>query len=119
MEATLEHLAWLLYPKVAHYTFTKAAYRIVKGTLTSNGMTLRNSHVLLNCLWLAVALIWPCLPILHARIALLVNIYSILVFGTDAQILKVKETEEDLASLPSFGLSMVALLALAWQSSNL
>eukprot|EP00971_Amphidinium_carterae_P058668 1160231-Amphidinium_carterae.1 len=30
MEATLEHLVWLLYPKVAHLAFTIAAFQIVK-----------------------------------------------------------------------------------------
>eukprot|EP00971_Amphidinium_carterae_P047328 932621-Amphidinium_carterae.1 len=42
MEATLERLVWLLYPKFAHYTFTIAALRIVKGMFrgNGNGMTL-------------------------------------------------------------------------------
>eukprot|EP00971_Amphidinium_carterae_P147555 2924238-Amphidinium_carterae.1 len=40
MDAALEHLAWLLYPKFAHYTFTLAAFRIVKGRLRGGGMTL-------------------------------------------------------------------------------
>eukprot|EP00971_Amphidinium_carterae_P048215 949668-Amphidinium_carterae.1 len=30
MEATFEHLVWLLYPKFAHYTFTIAAFRVMK-----------------------------------------------------------------------------------------
>eukprot|EP00971_Amphidinium_carterae_P257876 5118716-Amphidinium_carterae.1 len=73
---------------------------------------------------------------------MLANIYSILLFGTDFQVLDVKETEDHGASLPSFsfilgvkaketedeehrpslprfGFSTVALLALALQSSNL
>eukprot|EP00971_Amphidinium_carterae_P082872 1639538-Amphidinium_carterae.1 len=85
MEATLEHLVWLLYPKFAHYTFTVAAFRIVKGRLrgNGNGMTLADSHVLLKFLWLVVTLFGPCLPILHALIAFIANIYSILLFGTD------------------------------------
>eukprot|EP00971_Amphidinium_carterae_P115932 2296293-Amphidinium_carterae.1 len=75
MEATLEHLMWLLYPKFAHYTFTIPAFRIVKGraTGTGNGMTLTDSHVLLNFLWLVVTLFGPCLPILNCLIALLAN----------------------------------------------
>eukprot|EP00971_Amphidinium_carterae_P132449 2623270-Amphidinium_carterae.1 len=54
MEATLEHLVWLLYPKFAHYTFTIAAFRILKGRLRGNGhgMKLNSSHVLLKLLWL-------------------------------------------------------------------
>eukprot|EP00971_Amphidinium_carterae_P216840 4304339-Amphidinium_carterae.1 len=69
----LEHLVWLLYPKFAHYTFTIASFRIVKGRLagTGNGMTLNDSHVLLKFLWHVVTLFGPCLPILHALIALL------------------------------------------------
>eukprot|EP00971_Amphidinium_carterae_P012382 243586-Amphidinium_carterae.1 len=83
------------------------------------GMTLQATYALLKLSWLVVTLFGPCLPILHALIALLVNIYSILLFHTDAHVLDVKCTEEQRASLPSFGFSMVALLALALQSSNL
>eukprot|EP00971_Amphidinium_carterae_P067804 1342730-Amphidinium_carterae.1 len=121
MEATLEHLVWLLYPKFAHYTFTIAAFRIVKGRLAGNGngMALKDSNVLLKYLWLVVTLFGPCLPILHALIVLLSHIYSILLFGTNKQFLYVKETGARVASLPSFGFSTVALLALALQSSNL
>eukprot|EP00971_Amphidinium_carterae_P326439 6457223-Amphidinium_carterae.1 len=87
MESTLEHLAWLLYPKFAHYTFTLAAFRIAKGRQAGNGngMTLVDAHVLLKLSWLVVTLFGPCLPILHALIAMLANIYSILLFGTDTQ----------------------------------
>eukprot|EP00971_Amphidinium_carterae_P313894 6238714-Amphidinium_carterae.1 len=129
MEATLEHLVWLLYPKFAHYAFTIAAYRIVRGRLRGNSMSLAGSHVLLKFLWLVVTLFGPCLPILHALIALTATIYSVLLFGTDAQVLDVKEGEEQLldvtetpehmASMPRFGFSTAALLALALQSSNL
>eukprot|EP00971_Amphidinium_carterae_P276215 5481370-Amphidinium_carterae.1 len=54
MEAGVEHLVWLLYPKFVHYTFTIAAFRIVKGRLrgNGNGMKLQDSHVLLKFLWL-------------------------------------------------------------------
>eukprot|EP00971_Amphidinium_carterae_P034862 686348-Amphidinium_carterae.1 len=98
-----------------------AAYRIVKSrfTGTGKGMTLTNSHALLKLLWLVVTLFGPCLPILHALIALLANIYSFLLFGTDTQFLYVRGTSTQNASLPSFGFSAVALLALAMQSSNL
>eukprot|EP00971_Amphidinium_carterae_P020923 412894-Amphidinium_carterae.1 len=106
-------------------------------------MTLQASYVLLKILWLVVTVFGPCLPILNTLIALLANIYSILLFGTDFEVfevLDVKETEEHAASLPrfgfildvkeiddeehgaslpSFGLSTVASLALALQSSNL
>eukprot|EP00971_Amphidinium_carterae_P252137 5006127-Amphidinium_carterae.1 len=102
-----------------------AAFRIVKGmyAATGNGMTLTESHVLLKVLWLVVTLFGPCLPLLHALIALLANSYSFLLFGTDTQFLYVKETPAHVphvvASLPSFGFSTVALFALALQSSNL
>eukprot|EP00971_Amphidinium_carterae_P208436 4135541-Amphidinium_carterae.1 len=66
----------------------------MKGRLTGNGMKLQASYVLLKLLWLVVTLFGPCLPILNALIALLANVYSILLFGTNAQILDVKETEE-------------------------
>eukprot|EP00971_Amphidinium_carterae_P057774 1142647-Amphidinium_carterae.1 len=131
MEAALEHLESLLYPKFAHYTFTIAAFRIVKARVSrdGNGMTLEDSYVLLKFLWLVVTLFGPCLPILHTLIALLANIYSILLFGTCMQFLYVKGTPAHAASkmqptpahvssLPSFGFSTVALLALALQSSN-
>eukprot|EP00971_Amphidinium_carterae_P175362 3476161-Amphidinium_carterae.1 len=85
MEATLEHLVWLLYPKIAHYTFTIAAIRIMKRRLRGKGMTLEASYALLKFVWLVVALFGPCLPILNTLIAMLANIYSILLFGTDAQ----------------------------------
>eukprot|EP00971_Amphidinium_carterae_P253862 5039847-Amphidinium_carterae.1 len=84
-----------------------------------NGMTLQASYVLLKFAWLVVTLLGPCLPILHALIALLTHIYSILLFGTDRQFLHVTETEEHVASLPSLGFSTVAALALALQLSNL
>eukprot|EP00971_Amphidinium_carterae_P334401 6469675-Amphidinium_carterae.1 len=142
MDATLEHLAWLLYPKFAHCTFTIAAFRIMKARLRGNGMTLGNSYVLLKFLWLVVTLFGPCLPILNTLIALSANIYCILLFGTDFQVLDLKETEEHGANLPSlgfildgqkketedeeygarlpsFGFSTFALLALAWQLTNL
>eukprot|EP00971_Amphidinium_carterae_P067590 1338423-Amphidinium_carterae.1 len=54
VEATLEHLAWLLYPKFAHFTFTIAAFRIVRGRLRGASMTLDNSYVLLKFSWLAI-----------------------------------------------------------------
>eukprot|EP00971_Amphidinium_carterae_P125515 2486375-Amphidinium_carterae.1 len=113
-------MVWLLYPKFAHYTFTLAAFRIVKGRFAGNGnaMTLADSNVLLKFLWLVVTLFGPCVPILHALIALLATIYSVLLFGTDRQFLYVKETPANVESLPSFGFSTVALLALALQSSN-
>eukprot|EP00971_Amphidinium_carterae_P237572 4716114-Amphidinium_carterae.1 len=97
-----------------------AAFRVVRARRTGNGMTLESANVLLKFLWLVVALFGPCLPILHALIALLANIYAILLFSTDTPFLYAKETEENKASLPpSFGLSTVALLAFALQASNL
>eukprot|EP00971_Amphidinium_carterae_P065577 1299301-Amphidinium_carterae.1 len=124
MDATLEHLAFLLYPKFVHYAFTIAAVQTVRGRLRGdgNGMTLADSHVLLKFSWLVLTVFGPCLPILHALIALLANIYSVLLFGTDTQFLYEKETRATpahLTGLPSFGFGMVVLLAFAWQSSNL
>eukprot|EP00971_Amphidinium_carterae_P309026 6140363-Amphidinium_carterae.1 len=52
VEAAIEHLAWLLYSKFAHYTFTIAAFRIIKKRFTGNGMKLQTSYVLLKLLWL-------------------------------------------------------------------
>eukprot|EP00971_Amphidinium_carterae_P143839 2850438-Amphidinium_carterae.1 len=128
MDTALEHLAWLLYPKFAHYAFTITAFRIVKRRFTGNGMTVQASYVVLKFVWLVVTLFGPCLPILNTLIALLANIYSILLFGTAAQVLDVKETAEQhfllevkdiaTASLPSFGFSTAALLGLALQASN-
>eukprot|EP00971_Amphidinium_carterae_P225825 4479114-Amphidinium_carterae.1 len=91
----------------------------MRGRLRGNSMTLQASSVLLKLLWLVVTLFGPCLPVLNVLIALLANIYSILLFGTDAQLLDVRETEEHGASLPVCGSSLVALLALALQLSNL
>eukprot|EP00971_Amphidinium_carterae_P123388 2443509-Amphidinium_carterae.1 len=100
-EATLEHLMWLLYPKFAHLAFTTPAFRIVKGRSAGHCMmSLNHAHVLLIFLWLAVTLFGPCLPILHALIALLANVYYVVLFGTNAQVLDVREIKENVASLP-------------------
>eukprot|EP00971_Amphidinium_carterae_P085514 1691847-Amphidinium_carterae.1 len=77
-----------------------------------HGMTLQASYALLKFLWLVVTLFGPCLPILNTLVALTTNIYSILLFGTDAQLLDVREPPAHVASLPSFGFSTAALLAL-------
>eukprot|EP00971_Amphidinium_carterae_P017536 345367-Amphidinium_carterae.1 len=119
VEATIEHLVWLLYSKFAHYTCTIAAFRILRRRFRGKGITLQDSNVLLKLLWLVMTLFGPCLQILNALIAMLANIYSILLFGTDAQILDVKETEEHASGLPRCGSSTMALLALALQSNNL
>eukprot|EP00971_Amphidinium_carterae_P153446 3042150-Amphidinium_carterae.1 len=89
----------------------------MKRRLSGKGMKLQASYVLLKLLWLVLILFGPCLPILDALIALLANIYSILLFGTDAQILDVKETEDHGANLPGCGSSTMAWLALALQSA--
>eukprot|EP00971_Amphidinium_carterae_P061298 1213641-Amphidinium_carterae.1 len=44
VDATIEHLVWLLYSKFVHYTFTIAAFRITKRKLTGKGMTLQASY---------------------------------------------------------------------------
>eukprot|EP00971_Amphidinium_carterae_P310815 6176443-Amphidinium_carterae.1 len=89
MEAAIEHLAWLLYPKFAHYTFTIAAFRIVRRRIFGSCMSLVGSNVLLKFSWLMVTLFGPCLPILNSLIALLAKIYSILLFGSNAHLLDV------------------------------
>eukprot|EP00971_Amphidinium_carterae_P276039 5477615-Amphidinium_carterae.1 len=91
----------------------------MKVRLTGNGMTLQASYALLKLSWLVVTLFGPCLPILNALIALIANIYSILLFSTDAQLLDLEETVQHGANMPSCGSSTMALLALALQSSNL
>eukprot|EP00971_Amphidinium_carterae_P199553 3960625-Amphidinium_carterae.1 len=103
-EAAIEHLSWLLYPKFAHYTFTITTFRIMKVRLGFNGMRLEAVHVLLTFLWLVLTLFGPCLPILNTLIVLLSNIYSILLFGSNANILKARQ--EHGAALPSFGFSL-------------
>eukprot|EP00971_Amphidinium_carterae_P246337 4892757-Amphidinium_carterae.4 len=83
-----------------------------------NGMRLRSSHVLLKFSWLVVTLFGPCLPLLNTLVALVANVYAILLFGCDAKVLHVK-TLNHRPTIPSFGLSTVAALALALQLSNL
>eukprot|EP00971_Amphidinium_carterae_P301279 5985854-Amphidinium_carterae.1 len=83
IESTIENLVWFLYPKFAHYTGTIAALRLVKVRLGGIGMRLEGSHVLLKFSWLVVTLFGPCLPILNTLIALLANVYAILLFGCD------------------------------------
>eukprot|EP00971_Amphidinium_carterae_P126158 2499194-Amphidinium_carterae.1 len=89
-------------------------------------MKLEGSHVLLTFSWLTVTMFGPCLPILNTLIALLTNIYSILLFGSNAQLLgsdadllDMSTTQVREARLPSFGFSVVALLALVLQLSSL
>eukprot|EP00971_Amphidinium_carterae_P074675 1475843-Amphidinium_carterae.1 len=118
MEAAIEHLLRLLYPKFAHYTFTIAALRILKVRIGGNGMSLRSSFVLLKFSWLMVTLFGPCLPILNALIALLAKNYSILLFGCSPQILDMKETIE-YSSFPGIGFRTVALVAFVLHVSNL
>eukprot|EP00971_Amphidinium_carterae_P200101 3971321-Amphidinium_carterae.1 len=95
VEEAIEQLVRLLYPKFAHNIFTMAAFRILKVRLGGSGMTLEGSHVLLKFLWLVVILFGPCLPILNSLITLLASVYSILLFGTNAQLLAVDVTHED------------------------
>eukprot|EP00971_Amphidinium_carterae_P014643 289182-Amphidinium_carterae.1 len=119
MDAVLEHLGWLLYCKMAHNTFTIAAFRVVKARFRRTGMSVESSYVLLQFSWLMVTLFGPCLPILNTQVALLANIYCNLLFGCHSQLLDVKETLKHTSGLPSFGFSTVALLPLAFHSTNL
>eukprot|EP00971_Amphidinium_carterae_P309624 6153307-Amphidinium_carterae.1 len=119
MEAVIEHIMYLLSPKFAHYTFTTTAWRIVKMRLGGKGMALGETHVLLKVLWLVTTLCGPCLPILNALIAMLANIYPVLLFGTNTRLLDMHKTEEHVTSMPSLGFGTFAFLAMVLQLSNL
>eukprot|EP00971_Amphidinium_carterae_P303806 6036534-Amphidinium_carterae.1 len=57
-------------------------------------MTAQAANVLLSYTWLVVTLFGPCLPVLNALAALLVKIYSVLLFSSDLQLLPVEDGHE-------------------------
>eukprot|EP00971_Amphidinium_carterae_P239453 4753716-Amphidinium_carterae.1 len=54
VEATVEHLVWLLYPKFVHYSFVLAAARVLNARIRAKRMTLHAANVLLSYTWLVV-----------------------------------------------------------------
>eukprot|EP00971_Amphidinium_carterae_P266931 5294721-Amphidinium_carterae.1 len=118
MEAVMERLAWFLYSKFAHSCFTVTALRVLRVWLMGRKrMTQKDASLMLSYTWLVVTLFGPCLPILNALAALLVKIYSVLLFCFRLEMLDMHPSPE--RSVESVGLSSVALLALIFQFSNL
>eukprot|EP00971_Amphidinium_carterae_P006996 138581-Amphidinium_carterae.1 len=87
MEAAVEHLMWLLYNKFVNYCFTWTTYRIVAAQLAEKRMTLEAAGVVLQFGWVVVALFGPSLPVLNVLIAFMSKLYSVLLFGSDSDIL--------------------------------
>eukprot|EP00971_Amphidinium_carterae_P141779 2808557-Amphidinium_carterae.1 len=92
VEAIVEHLVWLLYPKFVLYSFVLAAARVLLARIRGQRMTLQAANVLLSYTWLVVTVFGPCLPILNALIAAFVNIYCLLFFGLDLGLLDTKQS---------------------------
>eukprot|EP00971_Amphidinium_carterae_P184451 3661746-Amphidinium_carterae.1 len=59
MEAVLERLEWLLYPKFVHASFTVAAYRMLRARFSAKRMKLQTANVLLSFTWLVATLFGP------------------------------------------------------------
>eukprot|EP00971_Amphidinium_carterae_P063157 1249822-Amphidinium_carterae.1 len=119
VDALTERLAWLLWPKLAHHSLTIAACRMLRVRFSGKRMTLRAANVLLSYTWLLLVLFGPCLPVLNALMALLSIIYSILLFGSDPQLVDLGKSPEHSGGVQNFGSATVALLALILQSINL
>eukprot|EP00971_Amphidinium_carterae_P309373 6147833-Amphidinium_carterae.1 len=66
-------------------------YRIVMAKLFKRRMRLDTSDVVLRFAWVVVALFGPSLPILNALIALLSKIYPVLLFGSDSEMLDMRD----------------------------
>eukprot|EP00971_Amphidinium_carterae_P236333 4689979-Amphidinium_carterae.1 len=81
MEAVLERLMWLLYPKFMHYCFTMTTLRIIMAKHSKRRMRLDATDVVLRFAWAVVAMFGSSLPMLNTLIALLSKIYSVLLFG--------------------------------------
>eukprot|EP00971_Amphidinium_carterae_P055103 1085830-Amphidinium_carterae.1 len=103
VEAVVEHMTWLLYPKLSHYAFTLPACYMLKNQLGGRGLKLSRASVLLSYTWLVVTLFGPCLPITNALIALMLKIYSALLFGSQLQILHMPDGHEQSAIVPDVG----------------
>eukprot|EP00971_Amphidinium_carterae_P243383 4832754-Amphidinium_carterae.1 len=120
MEAVVERVAWLLYPKFVHYSFTTVVFRaIAVRHSTKRRMTLRSANVLLTYTWLVVLLCGPCLPILSALVALLAKIHSVLLFGSDLNLLDMDEHQTTCGSVQGFGFSGAAVFSLVMQCGSL
>eukprot|EP00971_Amphidinium_carterae_P036672 720763-Amphidinium_carterae.1 len=99
LDATVERLAWLLYPKFVHFVFTMAAVRVVKKQLGGRGMTLKHARVLLSYTWLVITLFGVCLPILNLLVVLLAKIHAFLLFASDSPLLDMHESREQSTSV--------------------
>eukprot|EP00971_Amphidinium_carterae_P338251 6475497-Amphidinium_carterae.1 len=91
MEAVAERLTWLLYPKFVHYCFTMTTLRIVSKKLANKRMTLQASDCLLRFAWAVAAVFGPSLPVLNMLIAFLSKIYTVLLFGSDSEVLDMRD----------------------------
>eukprot|EP00971_Amphidinium_carterae_P262005 5196985-Amphidinium_carterae.1 len=87
----MERLMWLMYPKFVHYCFTMTTCRIVAAKCADKRLTLQASDVVLRFAWVVVAVFGPSLPVLNALIALLAKIYSVLLFGSDSEVLDMSD----------------------------
>eukprot|EP00971_Amphidinium_carterae_P088860 1758540-Amphidinium_carterae.1 len=91
LEAAIERLTWLLYPKFVHYCFTVTTYRIIAAKLVHKRVKLRSLDVVLRLAWVVVAVFGPSLPVLNVLIAVLSKIYSVLFFGSDSKLLDMRD----------------------------
>eukprot|EP00971_Amphidinium_carterae_P292329 5803007-Amphidinium_carterae.1 len=91
MEAVMERFMWLLCPKFVHYCFTMTTFRIVAKKLRGKCIRLRSSDVTLRFAWAVLAVFGPSLPILNVLIAFLSKIYSILLFGSNLELLDMSD----------------------------
>eukprot|EP00971_Amphidinium_carterae_P038125 749408-Amphidinium_carterae.1 len=91
MDAAIERLMWLLYPKFVHYCFTWTTFRIVAKKLAEKRVTLQAADGVLRFTWVVVAVFGPTLPVLNVLIVLLSKIYAVLLFGSNAQVLNMSD----------------------------
>eukprot|EP00971_Amphidinium_carterae_P299541 5951535-Amphidinium_carterae.1 len=89
----MERLMWLLYPKFVHYCFAMTTFRIVAVWLADKRWTLQASDVVLPFAWVVVAVFGPSLPVLNILITFLSNIYSVLLFGSDSEVLDMRDEQ--------------------------
>eukprot|EP00971_Amphidinium_carterae_P292644 5809643-Amphidinium_carterae.1 len=93
-----------------------AAFRLFRMVFGANHMTSTDASVLLNYAWLVVALFGPSLPMLNILIALLVKIYSVLLFASGSCDVDMRLGRSIRTS--GSGFNVIALLAVALQSSS-
>eukprot|EP00971_Amphidinium_carterae_P261321 5184225-Amphidinium_carterae.1 len=96
MEMVSERLLALLYAKFVNSSFTMAAFRMLCARRSAKRMTPGVASVLLSYTWLVATLFGPCLPILNALLALFAMIYSVLLFGSDVEILGMSDSHGQL-----------------------